>query len=183
MNDDLKKKMKDLALSGALSGAVLGSGASFFNGAKSLGQILKSGAVGAGLAGSMSVGSGYLGNKLMGQDDSDDPNGNTKRGALGGAVAGGLTGGAIGIGLKNKTIKEAILKRLTEKEVVLKELTESSLLKRGVQAASKKPWLAALAAAGLIGAGASYQGADEGMQADFLQNLKRQKVKKEMTDD
>jgi hypothetical protein len=159
MDDELKKKMKELALSGAASGAILGSGASFFNGAKSLRQVLRAGGLGAALAGGMSAGSGYVGHKILGADKDDDPNANTKRNALGGAVAGAASGGILGLGLKSDKVRNAILGKLED----------GSLLKRTIASASKHPALAALVAAGLVGSAASYQGADEGMQADFGQ--------------
>ena len=172
MTDEQRERLKTLLLSGGVSGALLGGGGSLLTGAKSLGKVGKAAALGAAISGGLSAGSGLLGDKLI-TPDPNDPQGNTKRGALGGLVAGGLGGAALGglIGGKSgisRTVKAALMNKLG----------------RGFMAKEVGKLASPLAGAATIGGlGAlvgGYQASDEGMQADMLENIKRQKMRERM---
>lgn len=171
MDKDQKERLKTLLLSGAVSGGVLGGAGSLLSGAKSFGSVGKAAALGAGLSSLLAGGSGYIGESVMPDPDPDDPSAFTNRGAVGGAIAGGALGGGLGgvLGSRNKysaPIRKSLMNRF-----------EGGLLSKGIG----KVKGAGLGAAALGLGGAligGFQGADEGMQADFVNNM-RQKQKEE----
>lgn len=171
MTEDQKERLKTLLLSGAVSGGVLGGAGSLLSGAKSLGAVGKAAAIGAGLSSALAGTSGYLGEAVMPNPSPDDPAAFTNRGAVGGALAGGLLGAGAGALLGSKSgVGRAIQKKIIDN-------VGRGVVARGITKL-KKPLLGA----GILGtAGAAiggYQGADEGMQADYLNNLRQAEKRK-----
>lgn len=166
MDAEARRRFKERLLSGAVSGIVLGGAGSAWGGAKTLGQIAKAALQGGALAGGVSAASGHLGDEILGAPNPNDPQANTKHAALGGALALGLVGAGAGAGLANPAMKKWLASKL-EKGVLQKGLT--SIKSPGVGAA-------VLGGAGALAGGA--YGADEGMQADFVNNLKEAEKRK-----
>jgi hypothetical protein len=176
MSPEVKEHLRNLALSGALSGSILGAGGKAITGARKWGDIAKAGLAGGGISSLMTAGGGGLGMALMGTpDDSDpDPTAFTKRSALGGALVGGLSGAA----LMSPAVRAAVVRaaKALGAEDKLADLTKSRdsqgvsniILEKlkGVKGTK------GIIAGGTIGAAVGgYQGGDEGMQADFTRNL------------
>lgn len=171
MTEDQKERLKTLLLSGAVSGGLLGGVSSLLTGAKTAGAVGKAAAIGAGLSSALAGGSGYLGEAVMPNPSPDDPAAFTNRGAVGGALAGGLLGAGAGALLGSKTgVGRAIQKKILEQ------------VGSGIAAKGIKKFKNPLIGAGLLGTtGAAiggYQGADEGMQADYLNNLRQAEKRK-----
>lgn len=171
MTEDQKERLKTLLLSGAVSGGVLGGAGSLLGGAKSFGSVGKAAALGAGLSAALAGGSGYLGEKVMPNPDPNDPAAFTNRGAVGGALAGGLLGAGAGALLGGKTgVSRALRKGIIDQ------------VGRGVVARGLSKLKSPVAGAGILGGAgaliAGYQGADEGMQADYLNNLRQAEKKR-----
>jgi hypothetical protein len=161
--------VRNAALSGAAGGAVLGGAGRLLGGTRKFSDLLKGMAQAAGISGGLAAGSTGLGTVIMGgTPDEDDPHGFTHRGALGGAVGGTLLGAGLGA-LVGRGVLKAPGKNLVSDYF-------RNLAKRGGAGG-----LLHGAAAGALGGGAvaGYQGADEGMQLDFLrsevQDSKRRK--------
>jgi hypothetical protein len=176
MTPEMKEHLKNLALSGAISGSILGAGGKAISGARKLSEIAKAGLVGGGISSLMTAGGGGLGMALMGTpDDSDpDPTAFTKRSALGGALVGGLSGAA----LMSPSVRAAVVRaaKALGAENKLASLTKSRDSERVSNVVLEKlkgaKGTKGLLAGGTIGAAiGGYQGGDEGMQADFTRNL------------
>lgn len=166
MTPEMEERLRSMLLSGGLSGAVIGSGASALGGAKKLGQIAKAGSL-AGLAGAgIAAGSGLIGETVMGAPDPDDSQGFTTRGGVGGAIGGGLAGAGLGALMGFRPVRAAVMTNLGR-----------GALAKGIGKIGS-PGVGA-AALGTIGAAAGgFQGADEGMQLDFLNNMDRERKRK-----
>jgi len=174
MTPEQKERLKTLLISGGVSGGVLGGAGSLLGGAKGFGPVGKAAALGALLSGGLSAGSGLLGDALM-PGGEGDPQANTKKGAIGGAVGGGLIGAGagalLGIGGKGGVGR-------TLKAVLMSNLGRGVLAKGLGKIATPLGGAASIGAlGGLVG---GYQGSDEGMQVDFIENLKRQNMKDRM---
>lgn len=170
--------------SSALSGGVMGAGVNALSRGATLGNTLRAGGVGAALGAGLAGASGTIGDLILGDPEKGEKNGYTKRGALGGLVAGGALG-ALGGGLAasgklgallSKTPKvEKGLKSLVGKESVFMHPNENFLLKALIKNSenptAKATLVGALGGTALGGAAAAGHGADEGMQADFLTSM------------
>lgn len=160
--------MRTAALSGLAGGAVLGGAGRLIGGARKFSDVLKgmgtAGAISSGLA----AGSTGLGSVLMGAPDDDDTSGFTHRGALGGAVGGSLLGAGLGALASRGHLRLPVRNLVTDYFKSLAKQGGGKALLHG-------------AAAGAVGGGlaAGYQGADEGMQLDFIRTeLAEQKRRK-----
>lgn len=146
--------VKHAAEGGAASGGLLGLGTSLMGGA-SVRKALRNAAASALLAGGVSGAGVGVGTAALGEpheEDEDDPNPYTRRGAVGGAIAGGGAGALLGAALAKGYLRAPA------------ELGALNKL------AGKHPLLGALAG-GTVGALAGgYKAGDEGMQVDFLQH-------------
>jgi hypothetical protein len=176
MTDEQRERLKTLLLSGGVSGALLGGGGSLLGGARSIGKVGKAAAIGALLSGGLSAGSGMLGEAVTPRGDPDDPQANTKRGAIGGGLAGGLVGAGAGALLAGKsglsrTVKAALMRQ-----------TGRGLLSKGIGKVAT-PLGGALGIGALGAAVGAYQGSDEGMQADFIENLRRDERRRRLRDE
>lgn len=176
MEDALKDELLKLVASGALSGGILGASGKLLSGARTVGSIAKGAGLGAGLSGGLTGLSGAIGLGVGGSPSEEEGSGYSKRLGVGGAIAGGLAGAGLGALMGSKGGRGLALKALQKLgggDVVREIQRGTSVLGRGV-GALKKP---GLAAAGLGTGGAAvgaFQGADEGMQLDFLHNLSRE---------
>ena len=179
MDDEQRSRIKTLLLSGGISGALLGGAGSALGGARRFGPIGKAAALGAALSGGLSAGSGIVGEAILPKGDPNDAQANTKRGAIGGGVAGGVVGAGVGgllaLGGKGgvgRTLKAALMSQVG-RGLIAKGI--GKVTTPGIGAAS----LGAMGA--IIGA---VQGSDEGMQVDVIENLQRQqrrdRLKKEL---
>lgn len=161
MNDDHDRELMKLIASGALSGGVIGGVGSLVGGAKGFGPVGKAAAVGAGLSGGLAGLSGSIGLKAFGSPSEEDGSGYTKRLGAGGAAAGGIAGAATGAMMGIPRLRNFLASKLG-----------GGLLSKGV--AALKGGVPAAATLGVGGAAVgAYQGADEGMQMDFIRNLSR----------
>lgn len=167
--DPLREKLKDLLLSGGISGAALGGAGSLVGGAKSWGQAAKAAGKGGLVFGGLAAGSGLMGNLLMGTPDENDSGGNTTRGAVGGALAGGALGAAAGALSRSKPVREALLRQVEPGGILSKGI-------RGLRGG--RAVTAGLGIAGALIGG--HMGADEGMQVDYIDALRRERQRKAM---
>ena len=163
---DINAATRNAVLSGGASGAAFGLGTALLA-RKKAAQVAMAALAGGGAGGALAGGSTYLGSKLMGAPDTNDPSGFTKRAGLGGAVGGGGIGAILG-GLIGGT--SAGQKLAPD---VLMPYIKSLKGQRGAAIG------AAIGALGLGGA-AGYKGADEGMQLDFIRNQINDAKRKKM---
>jgi hypothetical protein len=175
-------------LGGGVTGGILGGASGLFGevsgAAKAAGPkavrnaILKSigtkAALGALASGALAGGSAYIGNKAMGVPDDADPTGYTTRGAVGGAIGGGV--GGAGIGALAARGKIPLPKKSPDLLRAYAQKLKAMPLSKGAGIG------AALGALGL-GSLAAYQGADEGMQLDFLNNQMEAEKRKKMREE
>lgn len=164
----IAEAMTSAALSGAAGGALLGGASRILGGTRKFSDLLKgmgtAGAIGGGLA----AGSTGIGSAMLGMPDKEESHGFTHRGALGGAVGGTLLGAGLGALAGKGHIKAPGSNLISDYFRNLAKRGGSTGLLHG-------------AAAGAVGGGlaAGYQGADEGMQLDFLRSeLEDQKRRK-----
>jgi len=151
----------DAALSGALSGSLIGGGSGLMEG-YSKRAILKRallGALGGGALAGSAIG---LGHEMLGQPE--DEGAYTRSGAVGGLAAGAGAGAAGGAALASGLIpsKRGLLARI-----------------------AKMGYGPAMSTGAVVGAGAgAFQGSDEGMQLDYIKNEmdrhNREKLLREM---
>lgn len=161
MKENHDRELIKLIASGALSGGVIGSVGSLVGGAKGFGPVGKAAAVGAGLSGGLAGLSGGIGLKAFGSPSEEDGSGYTKRLGAGGAAAGGLAGLGTGALMSIPGVRNILASKLG-----------GGLLSKGVKAL--KGGIPAAATLGVGGAAVgAYQGADEGMQMDFIRNLSK----------
>lgn len=160
--------VKNAALSGAAGGALLGGAGRLLGGARKLPELLKGMAQAGAISGGLAAGSTGLGSAILGAPTEEESHGFTHRGAVGGAVGGTLLGAGLGA-----VIGKGLLKAPGRNIV--------SEYFRGLAKRGGTKGLLHGAAAGGIGGGlvAGYQGADEGMQLDFIRSeLEDQKRRK-----
>lgn len=174
MTDEQKKRLKELLISGGISGAVLGGGASALGGAKTLGAIGKSALHGAGIGAALGGGSDLAADVIKGEPDPNDPTAYSKRGAFGGALAGGLGGAALGALVSGGGAKGALSRDL--KAGLMKQLGRGVVAKGVGKLSSRAVGAGALGSLGALVGG--YQGGDEGMQMDFYHGLQDDKRKR-----
>lgn len=177
MTDEQRERLKTLLLSGGVSGAALGGGGALVGGAKGLGKVGKAAAIGALLSGGLAAGSGMLGEALTPRGDPDDPQANTKRGAIGGAAAGGVLGASAGALLSaGMGSKKSVGRYL--KAALMNNLGRGVLAKGVGKIAT--PLGGALGVGALGATVGGYQGADEGMQVDFVDNIRKEERRRKM---
>jgi hypothetical protein len=150
------------AISSAVSGGVLGSLSAFKKGSKAI-PVLKNVAGAAGLGAALGGGGTYIGSKILGAPDKNDPAAITKRAALGGAIAGlGLGGGVVLALRKGKNVPFI---------GTLKDIAKDW---RGTEFIKRAPVVASTGAGALVGGlAAGAYAADEGQQVDTMRNLKK----------
>jgi len=180
MDETLKDELLKLILSGAVSGGILGGGGRLLSGARSVGALAKGAGLGAAVSGGLTGLSGAIGLGVGGSPTEEEGSGYSKRLGVGGAIAGGLAGAGLGALMGSKGGRAGALSLLQKMGGgdMAREITKgSSVLGRGI-GALKKPGYAA-AGLGLGGSAVgAFQGADEGMQLDFLHNLSREQKEK-----
>ncbi len=175
MNDKIKEALR-VALSGALTGGVLGAGGKFLGGARKLGQIGKAGAVGAGIGGVLSGASNLVGSELMGDNAPS-----SEKGLVGGALTGAMVGGGLG------GLSAAGKLRLTgESPEILRALSkfaqEELPLKNALTEyiAKSSPAIGAAVGAGAMGTVGGAEGWDEGGSYDNLMRELEEKHKERL---
>jgi hypothetical protein len=176
MDETTKDELIKLILSGAASGALLGGGGRLLSGARSLGQIAKGAGVGAAASGGLTGLSGAIGLGVGGSPSEEEGSGYSKRLGVGGAIAGGLAGAGLGALMGSKGGRGMALKalqKLGQGDVARDIKRGTTVLGRGIGTLQKPAYAAAGLGAGGAAVGA-FQGADEGMQLDFLHNLSRE---------
>lgn len=155
--------LQQATLSGAGTGAVLGGMSKLLGGSRDWRAIALRSLLGAGAGAGIAGGSNAVGQELLGPADDSEPTPFTVRGALGGLVGGGLLGAGAGA-----LLGAGKLGRLAAKlpDNLITEKLAALASRPGAESAKRAAMLG-----GAIGGGVSaYQGADEGMQVDFLRN-------------
>lgn len=149
------------ALSGAGSGGVLGLGSAILGGAgiKSALRRAVLGSLMGGGAAATAVGAGSL---ALGSPDAGESNPYTRRGAAGGAITGGTFGALLGGAMSKGILSGSLAKKYLKVPEALGGMARF--------AAGKHPALSAIIGGLSGGAVGAYQGGDEGMQVDFIQN-------------
>jgi hypothetical protein len=183
---------KTAALSGAGSGAVIGGVTSILSGAKNYRDVLKRAAVTALGGGALAGGGTKLGSELMGVPDRDDMSGYATRAGLGAGVGGALLGGGLGAVLGSRLLSRSSLAKKLVPQVAehsgafgdnLIGRTLDKFTSMGGKEGAVRGGLLGAAGGGLFGA---YQGADEGMQVDFIQaqldRKRRERMREAMGD-
>ena len=171
MDNNKHRSALRLALMGALTGGAFGAGAKFYSGAKDLGSILRAAGIGAGVAGGVAGGSHLVGNAVMGEPQEGETNPNAKRGVLGGVLLGALAGGGLGAAGAAGKIPFA-LKKLAAK--FADEIPVENMITRKIGQYAEKPTTVGMKKGALMGAAAlgipmAYEGGDEGMYYDQMQ--------------
>lgn len=169
MNKIAQATLKAL-MSGAASGGVLGAGTKLVGGGRTLADIGGAAAKGAAIGGAGAAGSTWLGSHILGAPDDDDKAAYTHRGALGGAVGGVAAGSTLGALAARGTIQAP---------------KDANLLFDYFRAMAKNPTKYKTLKGGLIGglglgALAAYQGGDEGMQLDAMNEEMRRRKRQQM---
>lgn len=185
--ESMLQRIKRSALSGGVSGAILGAGSTALTSSLKPVDLLKGALHGAGLGSAVTgIGTG-LGESLMGAPGAEESNPSLKRGALGGGVAGAVLGGLGGLALA--TGKLSTLSRLAPKaasaiEKFMAKEAEKGSARSGLIGKVKKlaqdGAVAHAATLGAAGGGAlgAYYGGDEGLQADAVNaQFQREKEK------
>lgn len=174
MTEARKERLRDLALSGGLTGGLLGGATTVLGGFKKPSELAKAMLIGAGIGGGLSAGSGYVGGELLGEPAPDEQGGHTLRGAIGGAVGGGLAGGALGSALGIPGIAKKAQSAIGSANFITRPLS-SYLGFGGKSSAIRGALIGALG----LGAAGGYTGADEGMQMDFIDAMRREKARRQ----
>lgn len=171
MTDEQKKRLKELLISGALSGAMLGAGGSALSGAKTVGAIAKSALHGAGIGAALGGGSDLAADAVLGEPDPSNRTAYSKRGAMGGALAGGLGGAALGALIVGKGKAPSYLR-----EALMNKLGNGVLANGVGNLGSRALGAGVVGSLGALVGG--YQGGEEGMQMDFYHGLNEDKRKR-----
>jgi hypothetical protein len=168
MTPEERKRLTTLALGGGLSGAIMGGATSLLGGAGKWGKVAQAAGLGAAGGAGLASGSGYVGGKVL-DANPNDPTNNTKRGAIGGLLAGAVGGLGLGALMKIPSVKGKIV-------TMLSEAGNPGILGKAID---KMPLKKVALGTGLVGAGAgAMSGYDEGMQADFISNIEKQAKEK-----
>jgi hypothetical protein len=186
-DDHLRAALK-IALSGALTGGVIGAGGKFLTGARGLGAIGKAGAVGAGLGGAVSGLSNLLGASVMDEPEPGEVNGYAKRGLVGGGLLGAGIGGVLGgLGASGKLKISAnapqILRKIASmaaEELPLKNLIAEKIAQLGEAPTGAGIRKGALMGAATLGLPSAYMGMDESLGYDALQREIEDEQRKKM---
>lgn len=148
----IDRSVRDAGISGAASGGIMGGLGSLLSGTNYK-TALRNAAIGSLIGGGLAGGGVAIGNEVMGEPERGETNPYTRRGTIGGAVAGAGAGTLAGGALAKDYID------------LPKKLEPVGKYIRG-----KHPLLGAI----LGGIGGSALGAwkvgDEGMQVDFIQS-------------
>lgn len=169
--DDSSERMLALGLSGGLTGALLGAAGRLGGKLTKFSDLIKPATIGAGVGGGLAVGSGYTGEKLLGEPDLEESNPYTKRGAVGGAALGGTLGAGIGAGIGSGALG-GLAKSILPADNVITDRILAAARSGGLGKAGRLGLLGGAAGAAMLG----YQGADEGMQMDVIENERRRKL-------
>jgi len=146
------ESVRDAALSGGLSGTILGAGSSLIANGLNAKLALRRAAMGALAGGGLAGGGVAIGNQILGEPKKRETNPYTRRGTVGGAIAGAGAGTLMGAALANDYIN------------LPKKLEPVGKYIRG-----RHPLIGALLG-GLVGTGiGAYKIGDEGMQVDIIQ--------------
>lgn len=173
MDDARRERLKELALSGGVSGAVLGGVGTLIGGFKKPTDVLRSALIGALGGAGIASGSGYVGGEVLGEPGEEEEGAHTKRGLVGGALGGGLLGAAAGSLLGSSGIARALRSKLGTDNAVSRGI--GNWIGSGGAASAKR---GAMAGGLGLGAASAYQGADEGMQMDFIDGVRYQAEQK-----
>ncbi len=191
MNDDDNpriKAAKRAALSGAVTGSLLGAGGALIGGKRRLADFIKAGLLGGGAGGALSGGSSLIGSSVLGAPDPSEEGAYARRGALGGAIGGGLVGATLG-GLTGAGKMKLPAGAPIVLKNIAKKIGDSSMLDNVLVDKLKAYALApdkstaikgALLGGGALGALAGVQGGDEGMGVDFINSEMDRKEKEKM---
>lgn len=178
-HDDIAEAVNESAANGVITGGLYGGVGKLLTGGRTPGDFLKAGALGAATYAPIAAGTTYLGSKIMGAPDEDDPTAFTTRGLVGGLVGGGLLGAGIGALLGSGRLRGlAKLPGLAAHgaEVAAKELPMDNLLVEKLKKWAGNPGGASSAKsaallAAILGGGSGGIGAGEGMQLDYTRNM------------
>jgi len=171
MDRTQEERLRDLALSGGIGGALVGGAAGLLSPKiTKFSQLLKPALTGGATFGGVAAGSGYIGDEMLGDPEQGESNPYTKRTGLGGlavgGAGGGLAGALVGSGIANKAAPKVLGDSFLARKAM------DFVGKGGLSKAGK---LGAIGA--LLGAGASgFIAADEGMQMDMIENERRRKL-------
>jgi hypothetical protein len=169
--DDKTKAALRIALMGALTGGVVGGGAKMLGGAKKMSEILRAAGIGSALGGTAAAGTNLAGTTLMGEPEEGESSPYAKRGLLGGALLGALGGGALGAAGAAGKIPGG-LKALVAK--IGEEIPIENMITRKIGEYAKRPTKEGVKKGAMIGAAAlgiplGYEGFDEGVYFDAMQ--------------
>jgi hypothetical protein len=165
MDDSTKAAMRN-ALMGALTGGAIGGGGKFLSGANKMRDIMRAAAAGGALGGTAAGATNVAGNAMMGAPDPEDPSAFKTRGLAGGALLGALAGGGMGAaGAAGKLPLRAIMAKMGIPE---------NMITREIAKMAGNPSLSGIMkGAGLgaatVGIPLAYEGFDEGMGMDEVQ--------------
>lgn len=173
METTQEQRLRDLAISGGISGLLMGAGAGAISPFSKWSQLARAAGIGAAGGAGVAAGSGYVGDEVLGDPELTESNPYTKRTGLGGLAVGGLAGGLAGAGL-GSGIGSGIAKSVLPDNLLTRKLLEYV----GKGSLSKAGKLGAVSS--LLGAGAAgFLAADEGMQMDMIENERRRKFLEE----
>lgn len=164
-----EERLRDLALSGGLGGAIIGLGAGLVSPFRKWSDLAKAAGIGAAGTAGISAGSGYVGDEFLGDPEVDETNPYTKRTGLGGAVVGGGVG-ALGGAALGSPVGSRLSRLLPENK-----LTDTIRDYVGRGGLGRMGRLGALGSLGGAATGA-WMGMDAGMQTDVIENELRRKV-------
>lgn len=178
MSPEVEQAIKDAAISGSASGALLGGFGRMLAGSRKPWELLKSAGIGAGLTGALTAGSTAIGSGLMGAPAPGDSSGYTTRGLVGGLVGGGAIGAGMGALAAHPRLKN-LYKLVPNK--LKSELPLDNALMDAMKKMSQKGQMAPAASLGgaTVGGLGAFLGSDEGMQIDFIQDQLRKRRREE----
>lgn len=177
LDEEKKKRLRDLALSGGISGGVLGAAGTVIGGFKKPTDLLRSALIGALGGAGLAAGSGYVGGEILGEPGEEEEGAHTTRGVVGGAIGGGLAGAGLGALAGIPGVASKIKGALGAENFITRGI--GKFLGSGGASTAKR---AAMAGGLGLGTAGAYVGADEGMQMDFIEAMRykaEQKAKRE----
>ena len=172
MSEERKKRLRELAISGGLSGGVLGTLTNLRSFRKPT-DLLRYALTGAGVGAGLASGSGYVGGEILGELGEHEQGGHTLRGAVGGGLGGAALGAAIGSLGGIPRIANKLRAGLGTENVITKAI--GNFIGSGGASSAKRTALAGALGLGAIG---GYQGADEGMQLDFVDSMRKESARR-----
>lgn len=158
-------------LSGAGSGAVLGGASALLGGLKPWQKVAKTALAGAGISAGIAGGGTFLGSQVLGAPEPDEDSAYTTRAGLGASLAGGAIGAGLGaLAGHGSFSKSAIGRKVAQQFGGLADNIVGQGFKKLTAMGGREGAKRGAIAGGLAGAAlGGYQGADEGMQVDFIQ--------------